>query len=197
MKSKGTRERALGEARQMLQRFGFNGFSFGDIAKKLRIKAPSLYDHFASKEDLGNCLIESYQDFLHNWNHQTHSLSSSQKIRALFSIFVKFSEDRSKICPITALSADFQTLPKSMQKKLRDLLEAQERWLEDVIREGARTGEFFVDDISAAAASVYAMGLGSQSLARIYSDSKKIDMACEEAIRFLTNQNAFKRKEAK
>ena len=54
-----TKEKILDAALTLFAENGYNGTSVEQIAKAVGIKAPSLYKHFKSKEDILNVLIDS------------------------------------------------------------------------------------------------------------------------------------------
>ena len=49
-----TRDRILNEALTLFAENGYDGTSVEEIAEKVGIKAPSLYNHFKGKEDILN-----------------------------------------------------------------------------------------------------------------------------------------------
>ena len=54
-----TKDKILDAALTLFAENGYNGTSVGQIAKAVGIKAPSLYKHYKSKEDILNALIDS------------------------------------------------------------------------------------------------------------------------------------------
>src|SRR5918993_590739 len=55
-----TATRILDVAERLVQRRGFNGFSYADVASELGISKASLHYHFAGKAELGEALIGRY-----------------------------------------------------------------------------------------------------------------------------------------
>src|SRR5688572_31409706 len=55
-----TAVRVLDVAEELVQKRGFNGFSYADIAAELGITTASLHYHFPGKAELGRALIERY-----------------------------------------------------------------------------------------------------------------------------------------
>lgn len=190
MRTKDTKARALEFARDYLQKHGFHGFSFGHLAKALGIKAPSLYDHFDSKEDLGNRLIDGYREQLDRWWLRVKDQSPEVQIRGMFENFCRFARDQQKFCPSVALAGDWQTLPHSMRENLRGLIGAQRLWLEGLVAMGMREGTFASGDAKVKAQVVMSMALGAQILARLGSDSQVILQSAEEAIRLLKEKRS-------
>ena len=54
-----TKDKILDAALTLFAENGYNGTSVGQIAKAVGIKAPSLYKHYKSKEDILNALVDS------------------------------------------------------------------------------------------------------------------------------------------
>lgn len=56
-----TRDRLLEVANTLIQRNGFEGFSYADLARELGIRKASIHHHFPSKVDLGLAYCEQKQ----------------------------------------------------------------------------------------------------------------------------------------
>jgi TetR/AcrR family transcriptional repressor of nem operon len=182
----GTKQKALREANSLLQKFGYNGFSFQHVADSLGIKKPSLYAHFESKEELGLDLIESYKQWLIQWSESMSELDPEQRVSAYFDMFFKFSQKGSLYCPIASLNAEAFTLPSSMKKKLKLLYESQLNWMKKIIADG-QVQKTFRSDLSSEemAEFILSLGMGSQFLGRISSEADKVKMLKRHAILFL------------
>ena len=59
MKQENTRQRILDEALVLFSAKGYDSVSVGEIAKAVGMKAPSLYNHFPSKQAIFDAIIES------------------------------------------------------------------------------------------------------------------------------------------
>ncbi len=175
MNKESTKHRAVQEARSLVQSFGYSGFTFQQVAENLQIRQPSLYQHFKSKEDLGGHLIEDYVNRFREWTEVIKVFDPKGKINALFETFSSFSQDRRKICPLSSLISDYNSLPKPMQRALRKLFDVQYSWLNEVIQEGQRTKIFRKDKSSQELAEqVLSMAFGSQLVARVLGAADKI-----------------------
>lgn len=68
-----TRDKILNETLTLFSENGFDGTSVEQIAEKVGIKAPSLYNHFKGKEDILNALIDMaearYEEFFGSDKH--------------------------------------------------------------------------------------------------------------------------------
>ncbi|MBQ3684257.1 MAG: TetR/AcrR family transcriptional regulator, partial [Methanomicrobium sp.] len=57
-----TKEKILDAALTLFSENGYDGTSVEQIANRVGIRAPSLYKHYAGKEDILNALIDSAQE---------------------------------------------------------------------------------------------------------------------------------------
>lgn len=171
MRKIGTKDKILKEGRSLLQKHGYNGFSFQDIADLIDIKKPSLYDHFTSKDELIVSIIENYSTQFDEWTQKVSGLSPVERIRKVFDIFYSFSSDKRKVCPVLALSADQQGLSKEVQKETKQFVNKWLLWLEMQIQEGQKLGQIRKDIKSSNLATfIYSQGMGSQFQSRIRDD---------------------------
>lgn len=59
MKQEDTKQRILDKALELFSQQGYDSVSVGEIAKAVGIKAPSLYNHFPSKQSIFDAIVES------------------------------------------------------------------------------------------------------------------------------------------
>ncbi len=185
-KSETTRDRALAEAGGLLQEFGYNGFSFQHVADRIGIKKPSLYEHFGSKEEMGRELIEDYRKSFARWAETLEFLEPKEKLEGLFELFFKFGSKAGKFCPMSALIADFNSLPIKMRKPLNQMYEFQRDWLKTVIEDGQKK-KMFRRDLSSEqlAGLVISLGIGSQLVARVTEEPEHLRKTKAQVIALL------------
>ena len=129
-------------AQGLVQRVGFNAFSYADIAGVLRITKASLHYHFPSKASLGVSLIERY-------GREFEALlagidlvggGAREKLRRYTAAHAEvLADDRMCLCGM--LAAEFESLPKEMQTTLDAYFAMNERWLAGVLEEGRSSGK--------------------------------------------------------
>ena len=139
---KNLRDNIVAKAKDYLQRYGFSGFSFQDLANDIGLRKASLHYYFKSKEELGLVLIEEYRNAFERWTQAMQNKNAREKLDGMFHIFVLMAKDGKKICPTGALTTELQKLPASMQKKLREFHEEQKQWLLQTLIDGQREGIF-------------------------------------------------------
>jgi len=181
-----TKVRAVREAKSLLQIFGYNGFSFQKLADRLGIKQPSLYGHFQSKEYLGQVLIDDYMSRFQDWTETISVFGPQEKLGALFELFVKFSSDDRKVCPLSGILADFNSLPKKLHKPALKATQLHINWIQDVITEG-QSKNIFRKDLSAEdlANFVVSAGFGAQLISKAFGDPEKIRGVKLSVMKFL------------
>lgn len=59
MKQEDTKQRILDKALELFSAQGYDSVSVGEIAKAVGVKAPSLYNHFSSKQAIFDAIVES------------------------------------------------------------------------------------------------------------------------------------------
>ena len=59
MKQEDTKQRILDKALELFSAQGYDSVSVGEIAKAVGIKAPSLYNHFSSKQAIFDAIVEA------------------------------------------------------------------------------------------------------------------------------------------
>jgi TetR/AcrR family transcriptional regulator, biofilm operon repressor len=89
-----TKERILQAAIDLFAKQGYDAVSMRDLAAAVGIKAASLYKHFASKEELLECIFQAYRDLMQHSNEiddallaQPETLSPQQFLTASFQSF--------------------------------------------------------------------------------------------------------------
>ena len=103
-----TRDRILNETLTLFAENGYDGTSVEQIAEKVGIKAPSLYNHFKGKEDILNALIDSAE------KHYEMSFGSESNIGRL-------PESREEFIETTLKKVRF-TIHDPMIQKIRKFL---------------------------------------------------------------------------
>ena len=182
-----TKDRMVTVGRSLLQRHGYNGFSFQHIADDLGVQKASLYDHYANKEALVIAILENYQTAFHRLTEELRESKPTDNILQVFGVFHQFVSDHRKICPVLALAVDPQALTKNILKVMNTFVGTWLEWLEREIKKGQRSGHIRKDlpakDLTL---FVYSQGMGSQFQARMNNDPDIPLEAGKILIRFLS-----------
>ncbi|MBL4615730.1 MAG: TetR/AcrR family transcriptional regulator [Magnetovibrio sp.] len=140
-----TRQQILEIAEELLQKRGFNAFSYQDIANELGIRKASLHYHYASKADLGLALAERHANralgFLQGIDEM--HLSPWQQLDEFFKPFVDLAKTCQLMCPGGIMAAEFETLPKPMQNRMCEYFTIIHTWLTRVLTQGRASGQLY------------------------------------------------------
>jgi TetR/AcrR family transcriptional repressor of nem operon len=135
-----TDEQILNAAEDLLQRRGYNGFSYHHIAIQLGVRNAAVHYHFRSKEDLGVTLVKRYQKRFADWKTAHAGLDTWGQISAYFQTYVDFLEAGHKCCPGGVLGAEFHALPQPMREQARELMRDTYAWLVTTLERGRADG---------------------------------------------------------
>src|ERR1700749_2019497 len=100
-----TRTRILDAAERLVQRRGFNGFSYANVATELGVTKASLHYHFPGKAELGEALIARYTDrFSAELDRlDADGLAPTAKLAAYAALYANvLREDRMCLCGMLA-----------------------------------------------------------------------------------------------
>lgn len=111
-----TRAQILDVAERLVQRRGYNGFSYAVVAAEVGVTKATLHYHFAGKSELGAALIERYAGrFLEALARiDREGGDARRRLRAFAAIYADVLRER-RMCLCGRLAADYKTLPKPMQ----------------------------------------------------------------------------------
>lgn len=134
-----TSTRILDVAERLVQMRGFNAFSYADVAGALNVTKASLHYHFATKAELGNCLIERYRtSFLAALERIDERWTDAMaKLNAYAGIYADVL-DNDRMCLCGMLAAEYATLPAAMQAGIGRFFDASETWLVNVLATGRK-----------------------------------------------------------
>jgi TetR/AcrR family transcriptional regulator, transcriptional repressor for nem operon len=125
-----TSEEILNAAEDLLQRRGYNAFSYHHIAVQLGVRNAAIHYHFPAKEDLGVALVQRYQERFRQWVKQTDCTECGwQRLQAYFQTYLDFLQADCKCCPGGVLGTEFHAIPEAMREQARQLARDIHEWL--------------------------------------------------------------------
>jgi TetR/AcrR family transcriptional regulator, transcriptional repressor for nem operon len=181
-----TAERILDSAERLVQRRGFNAFSYADVAAELGVTKASLHYHFPGKAELGQALIGRYAARFAEALEQIDARGGDgpAKLAAYARIYADVLRDR-RMCLCGMLAADYETLPQPMRDTVLRFFDDNEAWLTDVFEQGQSEGSLRLDGSPREAARALVSGLeGALLISRPYDDPTRFEAA---AARLLTS----------
>jgi TetR/AcrR family transcriptional repressor of nem operon len=162
-----TSSRILDVAEQLVQRRGFNAFSFQDVADTLGIRKASLHYHFAGKADLGVALAARYGERGLTALGEPTGDGHRAKLDLFFRPFLSIASQPESQCLIGVLAAEMGSLPEPMRAEVSRFILALETWLARLLEDGRAKGAFsFAGDAAPLAATMFAALEGGLVTAR-------------------------------
>jgi TetR/AcrR family transcriptional regulator, transcriptional repressor for nem operon len=125
-----TSEQILNAAEELLQRRGYNAFSYHHIAVQLGVRNAAIHYHFPAKEDLGVALVKRYQERFRQWVRTTDLVEDAwERMQAYFQTYIDFLQADCKCCPGGVLGTEFHAIPETMREQARLLARDIHDWL--------------------------------------------------------------------
>lgn len=139
-----TAERILDIAQDLIQRRGFNAFSYHDIAAPMGIRKASIHYHFPGKADLGQAVIARYRRNLAALMRQAETGEADHWtiLAAYFHPYFEFARTGDKVCLCGALAGEFMALSAAMQAQVSAFFRDHQDWLAKLFARGRAAGAF-------------------------------------------------------
>jgi TetR/AcrR family transcriptional repressor of nem operon len=154
-------------AERRIQRGGFGGFSFRDIAADVGIKSSSVHYHFPTKDDLAASVVRRWSDSA----ARTIDLAlehDPDPSRVFRDIFGGTAHSPERMCPCTVLGAALQDLPAQAAAAVKSFFQMCEH---KMMSHGLAKSE---------ASKVLATLLGAIILATAFGDASEYDRATSD-----------------
>lgn len=136
-----TSEAILNAAEDLLQRRGYNAFSYHHIAVQLGVRNAAIHYHFPSKEDLGVALVRRYQERFRQWVKDIDGAGNAWvRLQAYFQTYLDFLQADCKCCPGGVLGTEFHAIPEAMREQARTLMREVYEWLVKTLDAGRAEG---------------------------------------------------------
>ncbi|MGZ8646068.1 MAG: TetR/AcrR family transcriptional regulator [Actinomycetota bacterium] len=167
-----TPTRILDVAERLVQRRGFNGFSYADVASELSVTRASLHYHFAGKAELGEALIERYASgFAEALADVDQRVADAPaKLEAYAELYADVLR-RERMCLCGMLAAEYETLPQPMRDSVIRFFDDNEVWVRRVLEQGQQEGTLHLDGAASEVARAIVSALeGAMLVSRPYGD---------------------------
>ena len=181
-----TSEQIIETATVLLQKHGFNAFSYSDISKLIGIKTASIHYHYPSKYDLGKSLMKKYR-LMHQVamkDIDTETSSPLKKLQAFAEIFNCTMGNDYRMCTCGMLTTDISSLPDSIKVEIQGFYVDSETWLASILKEGIEK-EVFKLDVSPAecAKTLFSSFEGAMLSARAFEDKSRLTKSLKQIIK--------------
>lgn len=134
MSTLSTKTEILHEASRLLLRQGLNGFSLQELASSLNIKKASLFHHYPSKTALAIELYRFYQSAFLGWVEKYEHLEPEKQILQYADTLTHWISEKHRVCPVGALSLEWQKVEPELQSEIIRLHELQRDWLASLFK---------------------------------------------------------------
>ncbi len=186
-----TKDKILDISQDLIQKRGFNAISFQDIAELVGIKKPSITHHYASKEALGIAVVQRYRGYFAtelNRLKNDESVSARDALNFYFTPYQDLGETGDKICLCASLAGEFMALPTAMQKEVALFFNDHLKWLEGILLDGKKSGEFNFTERPKDLAYLFIDALqGSLIVQRATEDTSQLDRVIDTLTKRLTS----------
>ncbi|MBI2765211.1 MAG: TetR/AcrR family transcriptional regulator [Chloroflexi bacterium] len=183
-----TAQRILEVAERLVQKRGFNGFSYADVARELGITTASLHYHFAGKAQLGEALLARYSERFSEALSviDARPAAGPAKLEAYAELYADVLNGQ-RLCLCGMLAADYETLPKGMRQSVVTFFDENERWLTSILQKGREDGSLQYEGSAVDAARLIVSGLeGAMLVTRPYGDITRFRVAARGLLASLT-----------
>lgn len=173
-----TRSKLLSSARDQIQRKGYNGFSYADLANEIGIRKASIHHHFSTKADLGReVAIEYRHDFMAALRTiESRKTSNVKKLEAYIQLFRHTLEKDHKVCLCAMLAADHDSLSDLIKMEVKTFFDENETWLTQLLERGQENNEFTLMSSPGETAKLILSALeGAMIIAESMKDTNRLE----------------------
>lgn len=184
-----TAARILDVAEAFVQKRGYNGFSFRDVAAAVGIKSASVHHHFPTKGDLATAVAARYADVFAKRLDGLNAAGRNGRwtLVGYAALHRQALADHGRSCLFGMLASEAETVPPGVRMAVRGFFEAQRTWLTGVVARGIEDGSLGAGMAPQdAAVMLLATVEGALLLARSRDDLDWFDVAVRAAILRLT-----------
>jgi TetR/AcrR family transcriptional repressor of nem operon len=143
-----TADQIISEARSLIMKRGYNGFSYADIAEAIGIRKPSIHHHFAAKSDLAIAVVEQSRAVIVTQIRQIAEAEPDAivQLRAYTTYWERcIADDTAPFCVAAMLAAELPSLPEDVVAAVRTHFDDLTDWLARILALGVRQGSVRLD----------------------------------------------------
>ena len=144
------RDIILEEAAKLFKERGYSGTSMRDLAEKVGMEAPSMYNHIRSKDEILEIICFHIAN---TYVSQLSKIESSEdsfidKLKALIRLHIRMIIEDGAAVSVT--NNDWKFLPDDKLKEFKDIRRGYEKRFAAIIEQGMAAGEFHEVNVSVA-----------------------------------------------
>lgn len=154
-----TRSAIRDAATGLFARHGYDAVSIRQIAAEVGVQAAALYRYFATKEDLLFDLMQSHMGALiDSWEQQRPNGDPTARLAAFVGNHIRFHIERRHSTHVNNM--ELRSLSHDRLSTILRLRGAYEKELRQILRDGAETGAFVIEDVTLTAMAIIQMITG-------------------------------------
>jgi TetR/AcrR family transcriptional repressor of nem operon len=168
----------LAAAISLVQRRGYNAFSFRDLAEDVGIRTASIHYYFPTKADLGRAILEQHRRENAEFFKRIDAAGGKprDRLNRFFDAFQKSYGDGKNMCLGGVMAIDAPTLPEEIVSEIRSCYGDHEAWLARTLLEGRRSGDLQFDESPERLARAFFDALEGALLAsRAFGRPRRVD----------------------
>lgn len=120
-------------AQLLIQKRGYNGFSYADISEVVGIRKASIHHYFPAKDDLAVAVIERYREDFSDYLLKIGEGKDWHGMIASYAEAYRQVLEEEKLCLCGMLASDIDTLPEKARDALRHFFRDNVRWLGGIL----------------------------------------------------------------
>jgi TetR/AcrR family transcriptional regulator, transcriptional repressor for nem operon len=144
-----TADRILATAHSLMAQLGYAGYSYADIAERVKIRKPSIHHHFPTKVALAVAVLRNHREGMIGGT-ETIDRNIQDPLKRL-AAYVNYWEGCLKdqtqpFCVAALLAAELPGLPEEVATELRLYFASLKAWIKRTLEAGAKSGKIRVQD---------------------------------------------------
>jgi TetR/AcrR family transcriptional regulator, transcriptional repressor for nem operon len=175
-----TVDKILDCAHRLLIHYGYNGFSYADIAQGVAISKPSIHHHFPAKVDLGVAVLRRYREQVNGMlaSADQAGLGPRQQLEGYIDYWRQcIAQQDAPFCVCAMLAAEMPALPQPIRDEVEAHFRDIQAWLANIIQTGGADGSLQPQrQPEEQAAQVMALVHGAMLAARALDEPLFFDM---------------------
>jgi TetR/AcrR family transcriptional regulator, transcriptional repressor for nem operon len=136
-------ERVVDAAEGLVQQFGFNGFSYDDIARAIDIRKPSIHHHFRTKAELVQVIVQRYA---HRFGQALAALEAAEadpvaRLLGYGELFAATYRQDRRLCLCGILGAEAASISAEVAAEVEEFFQLNLDWVAAQLRAGVACGK--------------------------------------------------------
>ena len=141
LKKKSKKKIILEESAILFNEMGYSATSMNDIAKKIGVRASSLYNHINSKQEILSILLLTIANKFHNGIVEVNNMSYShkEKLKEIIKMHITIATENQNITAL--ITQDWKHLEEPSLSEFKKIRLDYQETLRNVIANGIQNGE--------------------------------------------------------